>query len=59
MYISSKDCTVKTKLHLSYKAGDELTTVEVAKQYRLRGKMVVQNNRDGKGWYAFFYKKNQ
>ncbi|XP_066923855.1 uncharacterized protein [Clytia hemisphaerica] len=52
MYISSKDCSVKTKLHLSYKAGDELTMVEVAKQFRLKGKMVVQNNRDGKVGYV-------
>jgi len=33
----------------AYKAGDELTVIEVDKQYKLKDKMVVQNLRDGKG----------
>ena len=51
IYVCSTDLSVNKKLLVSYKSGDELTVIEVAKQYRQPGKMVVQNNRDGKGRY--------
>ena len=49
IYVCSTDFSANKKLLVSYKSGDELTVIEVAKQYRQPGKMVVQNNRDGKG----------
>ena len=51
IYVCSTDFSANKKLLVSYKSGDELTVIEVAKQYRQPGKMVLQNNRDGKGRY--------
>ena len=42
-YICSDDRTTKQKLHLSYKANEELIAVDVDRQYRQKGKMVVKN----------------